>query len=157
MDSEVRLLNILLSRFDKDMFAERDRKGVIRVYHKAEKFKKYLLEDGTTLVAPYPEPYVVFSLTDTWGYAGATRRYGTLVIEEKLKQIALENRDRMIKELEESERKESDLKEVRKKSLVDDMAHTARDLFKESTKDVLFHQIKDSDTRRKNDKLLKGI
>lgn len=149
-------LNELLAKFDRSLFAKKGFDGTLRVYGTVTKLKAYDL-DGDTLFVTVKEPYHVFSLTDTWGYQGKKRDWGTIFVEQKLEQIRIANRDRQIYEIEESERKAKERKDRDVANTTEAMAHEMHSLIKHEMKDVLFHNTTQKDSRYLNDKKIKGI
>ncbi len=149
MDSELRTLTEILSRFDKDLFCKRTGDGVVRVYHDKQVWHPYDL-DGETYFFPNSEPYHVFSLTETWGFNGRPAQYGTLPIWEKLKSI--EDSERQMKEVMESEERVRARKEHQQKSFAEDMAYEMRDAVKKDSNDVLTHSLEKKDKQRNYEK-----
>ena len=149
-------LNKLVQKFDRNLFAKVSFDGTLRVYCKSFKLKRYDL-DGFDLLVSVEEPYHVFSLTDTWGYNGKKRDWGMVFVEQKLAQIRLDNRDKQIREIEESERKAKESKDRATANMTESMAHEMHSVIKHEMKDVLFHNTTQKDSRYLNDKKLKGI
>ena len=150
-------LNNLVKKFDRNLFAKMGFDGTLRVYCNATKFKSYDL-DGETLLVTYKEPYHVFSLTDSWGYNGNKRDWGYTPVEEHLQQISLQNRERQLREIIESEKRAEELKDKTRANITESMAHEMHSVLKHETRDVLFHSMdKKKDSRYLNDKKLKGI
>ena len=157
MDSEVSRLTGLLEKFDKNLFAKRDGLGFVRVYCHSFEWKPYEF-DGITLLAPVDKPYHVFSLTKNWSYWGERVQWGYLPLYEKLRAVSLEQRDRVFKEIEDSEKRAEEAKERNLKSLSETMAKEMRDVIKIETGDILTHSMdRKKDKRRLNDKRIKGI
>ncbi len=155
MDSELSTLSSVLEAFDKSLFCKRTGDGVVRVYHHKYVMRPYDL-DGETYFFPQDEPYHVFSLTDTWGFSGRPVKYGTLLIREKLK--SLEDGERILRDIEESERRAEDLRSKRSTSRAQDMAYEFRDAVKKDTENVLTHSLdRKKDKRRIYDKRIKGV
>lgn len=150
-------LDELVKKFDKNLFAKMGFDGTLRVYCNAFKFKAYDLE-GMTLYVTEKDPYHVFSLTDTWGYNGKRRDWGYIPVENHLCRIRIENRDKQLKEIEESEKQALESKDKTRANISESMAHEMHSVLKHETKDVLFHSMdKKKDSRYLNDKKLKGI
>lgn len=150
MDSYLRSLQELLNKFDKDLFCKRTGEGVVRVYHNKLVWRPYEL-DGDTYFFPNSEPYHVFSLTDTWGFNGNPAQHGALPIWNKLR--SLEDPDRQMREVIQSEIQDDAIKDRHQKSFTEDMAYQMRDAVKEDTKDILVHSLnKKKDKRRIYDK-----
>ena len=118
----------------------------MRVFHRKYKHKAYEI-DGEAYHLLVEDPYHVFSLTDSWGFHGKPREWGSLVVQEHI--CRLMDRERVYREILEAERKEAELESHATKSLADEMAREMRDAVKEDTSDVLTHSMDKKNDRRR--------
>lgn len=155
MDRREKRINRLLKGFDKDLVCRRGPDGIYRVVQLVRGWNLYDV-DGTSIAFPYNKQHHVFSLTHNWSGMGRNADWGIEPIFQKLRDIALERRDAMFRELEESQVKEEKSKERKLESLAEDLALESRDVYKKSFSDVLTHSMDmTKDVRRKSERKFK--
>jgi hypothetical protein len=155
MDRRERRINRLLKEFDRDLFCRRGPDGVYRVIQKVRSWET-LDFNGVPVAFPVDRPHHVFSLTHNWSGNGKSAEWGIEPLFQKLRDISLDRRDAMFREVEEQNRKHQESQERKVDSLTEDLAIETRDIYKKSFSDVLTHSMDmTKDVRRKHERKLK--
>jgi len=149
MDSEVTRLQRIFKRFDKDLTVRRSPDGVARLIQKIKKLKGFDV-DGLTIYCPVEEEHLIFSFTDDFSAKGKPVEWGHEPLFHKMRQIALDRRDALFRELEEESKKKEEKKDRDQFAKFEDIAHETRDIYKKTFSDVLTHSMdKSKDPRRR--------
>lgn len=136
MDGRVREVHRLVSRYDKCLFAQRERNGAIHIYRRNP-------NNSADPVHP------VFCLTDTWVASGKPREWGLEVIRERLVAHDLWNSDNLVDKLDEQSEKTAQADEREFKNNVESFLKDFRRQFAKATDSINTSGLDKIDARRK--------
>lgn len=152
MDSEIKRIDRILKKFDRDLFSRRGPDGKIRVIQKVKSLKSFDL-GKFKIAVPTIQEHLAFMMTDNWSASGRQVSWGHEPISEKLRHIALTRREELIREVEESQKKAEEKRERDQVSKFEDIAYETRDVYKKAFSDVLTHSMdRTKDPRRKQER-----
>lgn len=86
-DSLAKTYTSYLRNYDRDLYASRNRDGVICVYRRGRRFEPVLDSDELTLYATVESPEYLFALTETWKTNAAPRQWGIDRVLERVREI----------------------------------------------------------------------
>ena len=152
MDSEVNRINRILKKFDRDLFCRRGPDGVLRAIQKVKGWDIYDVS-GVTLLSSTFKDHHAFSLTDTWSGHGKPVTWGHEPISDKLRHIALNRKDELMRELRENQDRFQEKKEREEMANYEAIAEGSREVYKKAFSDTLTHSLdKSLDPIRKHDR-----
>lgn len=146
-----------LRRHDRDLYAARNKSGVICVYRKGWRYEPVLDSDELTLYASVFSPQYVLALTDTWKTNGAPCEWGVDRLLERVREIDLAtNPDLLVRmEKENEKRDESKARDFRNET--ESMLYESRDAFKKAFNDINTSTLSKDDARRRRRDLGKEV
>lgn len=128
--SREREINRIIQRYDRDLVAQRDFKGTMCVWRKANRYESFEF-DGKKYLFARPDLKLVFALTDNWSQSGRPVDWGLEPILNRLKSIDVwrdpEFAERLIAEYEkDAQSKKRDLHNTVESFLIDYRREFAR-------------------------------
>ncbi len=155
MDSEVKRYNRFIKRYEPELKAHRSKDGIIRVSHFEPTWMPYDV-DGETLLAITINPYLVFSMTDTWGAQGRPVEWGLEPLYWKLRELGYEVKDQVMADFDRQRARAEQSKENSRRNLFEDVAYGMRDDLKRTLSDVNTASMdKSLDPRRKYERSIR--
>ena len=138
-----------LKRYDKDLFAGRNREGLPCVFRKSKRYHPVIEGEGVKLSVLMDDIQYVFAITDNWSAGGKPRHWGIDDIVWKVQSIdALAN----AKLFDEMDAENDRLDQIKKKDLRNEMEgfwSYERRRFAKATDDILTHSLSHDEPRKR--------
>lgn len=146
-----------VKRYDRDLFCDFNRDGVLCVFRKTKRFVPVCVDQDFKLLNLVSAKEYVFALTDNWNSSGQKREWGIEFVLNRLREIDLAAQERFFEELEAQEEraKQSELRSFRNEA--EAWASDNRRAFAKATDDILVHSLsKDEPKKRLKDRSIKN-
>lgn len=87
IDSRTKYITKVVSRYDRELYAKRNRDGILCVFRKGKRAEELYRDDDMAILGYVDSPSFVLALTDNWKTSGKPRDWGALLVEKKLKDM----------------------------------------------------------------------
>jgi hypothetical protein len=157
MSFQARAYTRALKRYDKDLFCAPNNQHVLCVFRKHKRFVPVVVSDDFKLLNLIEDKQFVFSLTDTWTLSGKPRAWGIDRVLDRLREIDLHARERLIEEMDALNERVDESKSRDISNELEAFASDYRGAFKKATDDILIHSLsKDEPRKRMKEKRIKN-
>jgi len=147
-------------KYDKALYCDYVRPGVLAIFRKTTSWEYYLLDDSTSLAYAKETPWFVFAFTEDGRTASEPREWGVLRILEEIRRNDTHHRDVVGDILSAAtRRKESQERDMRNKNEAF-ARYELRDSFRKSADNMNLSQVDKASERRireKQDNKIKGV
>lgn len=94
-----------LKRYDRDLYAERNRDGVICIFRKYKRYEPVIESESFRFLNLIQDKQFVCALTENWTLRTEPRMWGIDHVLNKMREMDLQYNERMLEALEEQEKK----------------------------------------------------
>lgn len=118
MDSQKAYITRVVKIYDRDLFCDRNRDGILSVMRKYKKYRFEARHRGVNILAIRDNPQHVLSLTDNWQLNGAPRNWGSEHVLNRLREMDAWSSKYFFEEIERRNEKvdESKMRDFRNKT-----------------------------------------
>lgn len=139
----------VLKSYDRDLFVDRNRDGVLCVFRHTKRYEPVVEAEGFRLLNLKRDREYVFALTETWGLSGKPRDWGADDVLDHVQKIdKLANAD----VLSAADELNDQVNERRMRHIRGEMEAFWKDqrrAFAKATDDILTHSLDKSETKRR--------
>lgn len=89
-----------LKRYDPDLFAQRNKDGVICVFRKHKRYEPVCVDDGFKILNLVTDRQFVISLTENWTLRTPPRMWGIDFVLNKIREMDLLANERLLEDLD---------------------------------------------------------
>lgn len=146
-----------LKRYDKDLYADHNRDGVICVFRKTKRYEPVVVDQGFKFLNLISDKQYVCALTENWSLSTKPRQWGVDHVLTKIRQIDSQCNERMFEAMDAAN---DAVDEAERRSLRNDIEAfwiDNRREFAKATDDILVHSLsKDEPRKRLKDRSIKN-
>lgn len=100
--------NRALRKYDRDLFCDHNRDGVLCIFRKAKRFVPVCVSENFKLLNLIQDKQYVCSLTENWSLSTKPRQWGVDHVLSRVRQMDLQVNERLFEELEAQEKRIDD-------------------------------------------------
>lgn len=97
--------NKALKRYDRDLFCDHNRDGVLCVFRKHKRFVPVCVSEGFKILNLITDKQFIFALTENWSLSTPPRVWGVDHVLTRIRQIDCQANERYFEELEAQEKR----------------------------------------------------
>lgn len=157
MSFQARAYTRAVKRYDRDLYCDKNRMGVLCIFRRVKRYIPVVEAKDFKLLNLAEDKQLVFSLTDTWTAQGKPRAWGVDIVLDRLREIDLQARERLIEEMDAANERVDQSLERDRRNKFEAFASDFRHIVKKETDDILIHSLsKDEPNKRLRDRRIKN-
>lgn len=137
-----------LRRYDRDLFVERTKDGVLCVFRKVKRFVPVCVSEGFKLMNLIECKQLVFALTDTWTVKGNPIDWGIDDVLGRIRKLDTWENKNFYEELDAENDKVDERNRRAMRNEIEAFWGHERDRFKDAFKDTLTHSMSKDNPRQ---------
>ena len=138
-----------LRRYDKDLFCDHNRNGILCVFRKWKRFEPVCVDDNFKILNLITDKQFVCALTENWTLSTKPRQWGIDHVLTKIRQMDLQANERLFEEMDQQNEKVDESEKRSFRNEAEAFWSDNRRAFAKATDGILTHSLSKDEPRKR--------